>query len=302
MPIERAMNEAVAVIEEVARGKADMEDILHAIALGHGRGKDCTSICLCKAADQRCKCSARLNCLGCRYEIKSKAVLVQYIMHAVQLKNKLCTSLVEQQKRDWLLENTINPAIQEISYHIRQSADEDERSLYRQIIREVENNGITGKDQARGLLLLLQKRGIYKNLADFAQERGYDYAAYHFSRDPVICAYISSLTEAAEKALPLDILPVFVPLDLSLIIERSREEIVEMLRDRDKYYEKLYASANATLQPFQAKVRAYEEAQAELTVQLSKNGQLTEEKNALAEDLRHAREENAYLRSYIRTV
>lgn len=149
---------------------------------------------------------------------------------------------------------------------------------------------------------VLQKRGIYKNLADFAQERGYDYAAYHFSRDPVICAYISSLTEAAEKALPLDILPVFVPLDLSLIIERSREEIVEMLRDRDKYYEKLYASANATLQPFQAKVRAYEEAQAELTVQLSKNGQLTEEKNALAEDLRHAREENAYLRSYIRTV
>lgn len=154
LTIERAMNEAVTVVEEVANGKADMEDILHAIALGHGCGKDCTSICLCKAADQQCKCPARLNCLGCRYEIKSKAVLVQYIMHSVQLKNKTCTSLVEQQKRDWLLENTINPAIQEISYHIRQSADEDERSLYRQIIREVENNGITGKDQARGLLLL----------------------------------------------------------------------------------------------------------------------------------------------------
>lgn len=146
----------------------------------------------------------------------------------------------------------------------------------------------------------MQKRGIYRNLADFAQERGYDYAAHHFSRDPVICAYISSLTEAAEKALPQDILPVFVPLDLSLIIERSRDEIVEMLRDRDKYYEKLYVSANATLQPFRAKVRAYEEVQAELTVQLSKNGQLTEEKNALAEELRHAREEIAYLRSYIK--
>ena len=152
--IERAMDEAVTVIEDVVSGKAEMADILHAIALGHGRGKDCASICLCKAADQRCRFPARLNCLGCKYEIKSKAVLVRYIMHAEHLKNKICTSPTEQRQREWLLHNTVDPAIQEISNHIQKSADEDERNLYKQIIREVKNNGITGKNSTRQLQLL----------------------------------------------------------------------------------------------------------------------------------------------------
>ena len=146
----------------------------------------------------------------------------------------------------------------------------------------------------------LKKRGIYKSLAEFAQVRGYDYEARHFARDSAIADYIDSFVSAEEHTFPQDILPVFVPLDFSLIIERSRDEIVEMLRDRDKYYKKLYDSANATLQPFKAKIQACEEVQEELSVQLSQNRQLTEEKNTIAEDLRHAREEIAYLRSYIK--
>ena len=146
----------------------------------------------------------------------------------------------------------------------------------------------------------LKKRGVYKSLAEFAKAQGYDYEAYHFSRDSEICAYIDTYADVEEKTLQQDIIPVFVPMDLSLIIERSRDEIVEILRDRDKYYETLYASANATLQPFRLKVREYEEAQAELNKQLSKNEQLTKEKIALTDELSRAKEEIAYLRSFIK--
>ena len=152
--VERAMSEAAAVVEEVARGKEQMVDILNTIALGHGRGKDVSSICLCKAADQGCKCPARLNCLGCKYEIKSKAVLAQYIMHANQLKTKKCESAVEEHQREWLLSNVIDPAIKEIGFHIRQYSDEDERILYKQITREVKSHGIASKARVPELQFL----------------------------------------------------------------------------------------------------------------------------------------------------
>ena len=146
----------------------------------------------------------------------------------------------------------------------------------------------------------LKRRGIYKNLADFSQEKGYDYAAEHFRRDQEIRDYIDSYADAEEKALPEDILPVFVPMDISLIIESTRNEIAEMLRERDRYYESLYHSANATLQPFRAKVRAYEEAMEELRIQRDQNRQLAEDNATIASQLRQTNEEIAYLRSYIK--
>lgn len=146
----------------------------------------------------------------------------------------------------------------------------------------------------------MQKHGIYQQLAIFAQERGYGYEARDFSRDQAIRDYITSFVDAKQSCLPQDILPVFVPMDISLISEMSRDEIVEMLRDRDRYYKSLYESANATLQPFRAKIQAFEQATKDLSEQAAKSDRLAAENEALTKRLRCVTEENQYLRSYIK--
>ena len=61
-----------------AASKGTLSTALREIAMGHGTGKDRDVFCVWKAAGKPCSNKARLSCMGCRYEIRTKALLLRY--------------------------------------------------------------------------------------------------------------------------------------------------------------------------------------------------------------------------------
>lgn len=142
--IQAAEDRACEVAVSVCRSKSVMEDALKAIALGHGIGKDPDMFCIRKAIGMECAEKSRLNCIGCMYEIRTKALLLNYTtLHHQIYRFSQGISPVERERRKYLAETVTFPALVEIMSHIDAATSQLEYKLYKDIIEEEMTYGIT---------------------------------------------------------------------------------------------------------------------------------------------------------------
>ena len=123
--VQDAQDRACSVVAETFQSKGSIEKALKAIALGHGVGKNPEGFCLCKAADMPCRHPERLSCLGCRFEICTKALLLRYAaihQQLAHLTDKMPDE--ERNRRRYLCEKFTYPAIFEILSHLKEETAE----------------------------------------------------------------------------------------------------------------------------------------------------------------------------------
>ena len=143
--VQKAMDQACDTVLEVFQSKETISAALKAIALGHGVGKELDAFCVLKAAGKGCVCKSRLNCMGCQYEIKTKALLVKYAAnHRFIADNSEGLSEKEKERRKYLYTTLTWPAMVEILSHMDSVTNEGEFSIYKNLIKEVSQYGIAG--------------------------------------------------------------------------------------------------------------------------------------------------------------
>jgi len=136
--IVQAQDDAIAVVTEiVAEGAARQpQDTLAALANGHGCGKDRYGICIAKAAKLSCRFPERQKCLGCRYEVKTKALLLQYISSYDRLQTIAARTGDDFERRKAAaLSQAQLAAISEIVYHLNPETTAAELEVYRNLLR-----------------------------------------------------------------------------------------------------------------------------------------------------------------------
>lgn len=138
-----AQESAVRSIKTVMaeKGSRSPRGMLQAIALGEADGKEMDVACICRAAGIRCLCPERCGCLGCRYEVKSKELLLKYWLNydkqfAVLTDDAGKYGAFEKKRARSLLKNVINPGIMEIRSCLLASVSEREFEIYTTIIKE----------------------------------------------------------------------------------------------------------------------------------------------------------------------
>lgn len=144
---QAALDAAIDTVRSLAMDKQKMTVALRRIAAGRAHGKNMDTQCIVKATGQDCKCPDRKHCLGCKYEIASKALLLNYLL-AYRKCQQDDVSNIEKQKNKWLAGNVILPKIQEIAAHLPSNTDMEEMRLYIDLIEEVERNGAASNNTA----------------------------------------------------------------------------------------------------------------------------------------------------------
>ena len=142
---QTAMDTAVSIVKSLSLKKQDMNAALRTIAAGRAHGKDMDTQCLAKAADQDCKCPDRIGCLGCKYELPTKAMLIKYYAEHQNCQKKGLTPM-ERAKNEWIDSNIIVPKLTEIIAHMSECADVEELQMYIDLMEEVRNNGYADDD------------------------------------------------------------------------------------------------------------------------------------------------------------
>lgn len=144
----RAEDEATAFVQTLCTSKERSSQVMVAILSDDTMwGKDRKSHCLLVALGQVCKQPMRQRCMGCPYEIRTKAMLVDlckalYQQQAV-LKNQEKSDM-ERKKAKWLIERTLWPMIAEIQRHLPPETAESDAIMYAEIAKECyekERNG-----------------------------------------------------------------------------------------------------------------------------------------------------------------
>lgn len=142
--IQIAQDRAAETVAEVCQDTTTMNSALTMIASGRGHGKDQDVYCLCKASGQGCLHSDRLNCIGCRYEIKTKALLLRYAVIHQRLTSAEGVSDAERLRRKYLYTNVTWPAMIELLSHLKHDTIPTEFNLYRNLVKETMTYGTTG--------------------------------------------------------------------------------------------------------------------------------------------------------------
>lgn len=140
---QQAENEAIEALKAVMNKSPNTgaADVLRTIIHGGAQGKQEDSLCLCRAANVPCQELLRSDCLGCRFEIKSKAVLLQYLNNYLRLHETACDgsgkySDMERNRAIWILKNRVNPAVAEIMTFLKGTVSKEEFEMYVSIIKE----------------------------------------------------------------------------------------------------------------------------------------------------------------------
>jgi hypothetical protein len=142
LSIQHAEDCACEVVRSVCQSQESIDNALKRIVQGRGTSKDLQGYCLCKAAGMDCRHKDRLNCLGCQYEIRTKALILRYAtVHNELVKNSRNVSESEKRRFLHLCRTVTYPAIQEILVHLGKG---EEMRLYKNLIQEERNYGITG--------------------------------------------------------------------------------------------------------------------------------------------------------------
>lgn len=133
-----AMDRAVDIVQKYVTEQS-AKDILATIALGCATGKDQNTQCLCRAAHMPCQCPDRHGCLGCQYEIATKALLMKLVQaYGILWQASMDASELEKRRKRWLANHMYAPAIAEVHAHLVDAKAEFE--VYHQLISEVRDN------------------------------------------------------------------------------------------------------------------------------------------------------------------
>lgn len=141
--IQKMEDRAVETVIATCQDSHNLEKALKNIALGHGIGKAGDNFCLLKALRKECVRKDRQSCLGCRFEIRTKALFLQYAVNHQQLLGSIGTASGPEKRRlEHLCRTTTYPAMAEILGHLDTGMAQSEINLYKDLIKEVSTYGI----------------------------------------------------------------------------------------------------------------------------------------------------------------
>ena len=144
---------------------------------------------------------------------------------------------------------------------------------------------------------ILRKHGIYKKLADFPPSKELNLQPHDFSRDEQVLAYIQKLVDSNPQSdSPL----VYEPLDISALLAKPLKQQIDILRDRERYYESICIRGSKAISSYTDIVRQRDAAiarQKELQAQSEVLGKEFEKTKAAVNMLK---EETIKLKKYIK--
>lgn len=151
--IQEAEDRACEIIQSVCQSSESVNHALKSIVFGYGKNKDQDGYCLCKAAGMECKYKDRLNCIGCTYEIRTKALLLRYAaIHQDMYQASILGDNAEKARLMYLRKTVTYPALQEILTHIDNDVKE-EFQLYKELTQEVMTYRTASNRSPRALLV-----------------------------------------------------------------------------------------------------------------------------------------------------
>ena len=123
-------------------------EMMESILSGDAVGKNTESLCVMRAAGMKCRVPERLGCMGCHYEIKTKALLSYFGSEYLHLKDdfqkpEIANSPLETMRRKSIMGKELIPAIFEICSHLAQHTDDTELNEYQFLIKGVLDSGST---------------------------------------------------------------------------------------------------------------------------------------------------------------
>lgn len=137
--VMQAQDSAMAVVKELLQEGVTAIGILDTIAQGSGLGKTPEDLCLRKAAGLACCDVSRQSCLGCRYEIRTKALVVRLTSAWSNLTQQMASEENDciRKRNLYLAQEVLLPCLTEISCHLKGLSCSDELVLYGEIIKEI---------------------------------------------------------------------------------------------------------------------------------------------------------------------
>ena len=145
---DQSIKSAVDVVNDIKASFADNADlksnvlrILQNIACGNAASKQNECMCLMSAMNIECKNPNTRQCIGCKYEISTKAtvyVLMGEFNRIYALREKTDTEPLRN-KYTRILKDIVTPAIAEILICIRDTYGEEAIHELETIIREMQN-------------------------------------------------------------------------------------------------------------------------------------------------------------------
>jgi len=157
--------------------------------------------------------------------------------------------------------------------------------------------------EAKGEVLLLNKKGRYANFTEYARKQGIDCKSTDFSRSPQLKLYLDELTKrfSSVDSEPAVGLPVFVPLDIDYFLrpDITAEKRATLLLERDKHYEKLHICATKALSDYDNQRKVIDELRKQLDSEVEVYQENLESAQKLKHENRLLLKENRYLKRYI---
>ncbi len=137
---EKSMLRAQDTVEDLVRTGGDCEKAIFNIAMGNCEEKNGGGYCLCVALGAGCLCRNRVNCVGCKYEILTKASLIHYTAEYTRLEANNVSAL-EKKRNLYLQDKIISPCIVEIMQTMRKQATLEEQSVFKKLGKAIRENG-----------------------------------------------------------------------------------------------------------------------------------------------------------------
>lgn len=146
---QKAEDDAIALVKDLlgkSEYKENANNTLKSILMGDAVGKDRGSLCILRASGHNCIKQDRLGCIGCTYEIKTKALLIHYIKEHSRLSKELedksiKSNVTESERRKHVINRIIYPAIEEIIVNLEDTITANELMEYKNIVEEALNHG-----------------------------------------------------------------------------------------------------------------------------------------------------------------
>lgn len=147
---------------------------------------------------------------------------------------------------------------------------------------------------------VIGNHGIYRKLADFAKSMGYSLEPYDFSRDEDVRAHIAKLAVPTMEQNESQGIPTYVPLDITALMNRRQEAIEEVLLERERYFKALHMGASRAIENNAMLSKRVQYLLAKITAIKREKCEMEKATKALAEKLRNAEKDVAYLKRVIR--
>jgi len=137
---DRSLIQARETVKSVVTGKEEIPVVLQRIVSGNSVGKQEGILCLMVACGYTCHYPEHSVCVGCRYEIYTKAVMHQMIGEYVRMRG-LCKGR-EGWRYKKLIEKSVLPPIGELLKTVRQVYPDSDMDFYAEIME----GGMAGYD------------------------------------------------------------------------------------------------------------------------------------------------------------